>query len=240
MDYTVPGPIAAEPPLDLNDKAPDKPQDKLGLEDIVHVANKIGLEFVQAKREAERLELLKPTVRARVTLRLDDGKLSETKLRRLTETDQEYIDFLEKLIDAFTSILGMRENGITFADTSISTDSLGFIIATGLCVTVAHIHLSRLVGCTQAKLIVIRSKMRSGKWWAVTRRSRSRGFTLQWMYSFSVTVSGMTGRTRWHGKRSLLAEMTREMIMQDPCITITFRVNGKPRLMALPGAMFRI
>ena len=100
MDYTVPGPIAAEPPLDLNDKAPDKPQDKLGLEDIVHVANKIGLEFVQAKREAERLELLKPTVRARVTLRLDDGKLSETKLRRLTETDQEYIDFLEKLIDA--------------------------------------------------------------------------------------------------------------------------------------------
>jgi len=89
-----------ESPLDLNDKAPDKPQDKLGLEDIVHVANKIGLEFVTAKREAERLELLKPTVRARVTLRLDDGKLSETKLRRLTETDQEYIDFLEKLIDA--------------------------------------------------------------------------------------------------------------------------------------------
>lgn len=100
MDYTIPGPIAAESPLDLNDKAPDKPQDKLGLEDIVHVANKIGLEFVQAKREAERLELLKPTVRARVTLRLDDGKLSETKLRRLTETDQEYVDFLEKLIDA--------------------------------------------------------------------------------------------------------------------------------------------
>jgi hypothetical protein len=57
---------------------------------------------VQAKKEAERLELLKPTVRARVTLRLEGGdeKLSEAKLRRLTETDQEYVDFIEKLADA--------------------------------------------------------------------------------------------------------------------------------------------
>lgn len=74
--------------------------DKLGLEDIVHLANKIGLEYVLAKKEADRLELLKPTIRARVMIRLDDDDMSETKLRRLTEVDPEYTDFLERLIQA--------------------------------------------------------------------------------------------------------------------------------------------
>ncbi len=74
--------------------------DKLGLEDIVHLANKIGLEYATAKREAERLDLLKPTVRARVSIRLDDGELSEAKLRRLTETDDEYVNFIEQLVVA--------------------------------------------------------------------------------------------------------------------------------------------
>lgn len=74
--------------------------DKLGLEEIVHLANKIGLQYAEAKREAERCELLKPTVRARVSMRLDNGEISEAKLRRLTETDEEYISFLEKLNEA--------------------------------------------------------------------------------------------------------------------------------------------
>jgi hypothetical protein len=74
--------------------------DKLGLEDIVHLANKIGIEYVLAKKEADRLELLKPTIRARVMIRLDDDDMSETKLRRLTEVDPEYTDFLERLIQA--------------------------------------------------------------------------------------------------------------------------------------------
>lgn len=74
--------------------------DKLGLEEIVHLANKIGLEFANAKREAERLELLKPTVRARIAIRLDNGDISEVKLKRLTETDTEYIEFLDKLVNA--------------------------------------------------------------------------------------------------------------------------------------------
>jgi len=74
--------------------------DKLGLEDIVHLANRIGLEYATAKRDAERLELLKPTVRSRVSIRLDDGSLSEAKLRRLTETDSEYVDFIESLAQA--------------------------------------------------------------------------------------------------------------------------------------------
>lgn len=74
--------------------------DKLGLEDIVQLANKIGLEFVSARKEAERLELLKNTIRARISIRLDDGSLSEAKLRRLMEVDQEYVDFLNQLVTA--------------------------------------------------------------------------------------------------------------------------------------------
>lgn len=74
--------------------------ERLGLEEIVHLANKIGLEYVAARKEAERLELLKNTVRARITIRIDDGTHSEAKLRRLMETDPEYEDFLMKLVSA--------------------------------------------------------------------------------------------------------------------------------------------
>lgn len=74
--------------------------DRLGLEDIVHLANKIGLEYVAARKEAERLELLKNTVRARIAIRLDDGSVTEAKLKRLMETDSEYEDFLNKLVAA--------------------------------------------------------------------------------------------------------------------------------------------
>jgi hypothetical protein len=67
----------------------------MGLEEIVHLANRIGLEYVEAKKKAEHLELLRPTVRARIMLRFDDGKISEARLRRLGETDPEYTQFLE-------------------------------------------------------------------------------------------------------------------------------------------------
>lgn len=77
-----------------------KSWDKLGLEEIVHIANKVGLAYVEAKKKAEHFELLKPTVRARISLRLDDGQVSEAKLKRLTETDSEYLEFLEKLLEA--------------------------------------------------------------------------------------------------------------------------------------------
>ncbi|WP_141736554.1 hypothetical protein [Oligoflexus tunisiensis] len=77
-----------------------KSWDKLGLEEIVHIANKVGLAYVEAKKTAEHYELMKPTIRARVALRLDDGKVSEARLKRLTETDPEYLDFLDKLVEA--------------------------------------------------------------------------------------------------------------------------------------------
>ncbi len=87
------------------DKTNSQPQDgkswdKLGLEEIVHIANKVGLAYVEAKKTAEHYELMKPTIRAKVALRLDDGKVSEARLKRLTETDPEYLDFLDKLVEA--------------------------------------------------------------------------------------------------------------------------------------------
>jgi hypothetical protein len=91
-------------PKSLNDsvvtgksqKAMDRPADRLGLEEIVHLANKIGLEYVKAKQEAERLELMRPIVKAHISLRLDDGTLTEARLRRLTDSDPEYLEFVEK------------------------------------------------------------------------------------------------------------------------------------------------
>ncbi len=81
-------------------ESPPGQSDRLGLEEIVHLTNKIGLEYVAAKKDAERLDLLKNTVRAKISIRLDNGNLSEAKLRRLMETDDEYIAFLEALINA--------------------------------------------------------------------------------------------------------------------------------------------
>ena len=74
--------------------------DRLGLEDIVHLANKVGLEYVGARKEAERLEFMKNTIRARISIRLDDGSQTEAKLKRLMETDSEYEEFLMKLVTA--------------------------------------------------------------------------------------------------------------------------------------------
>lgn len=70
--------------------------DRLGLEEIVQISHKVGLEYVHLKQEAERLELLRPVIRAKIALRLDTGDISEAKLKRMTDSDQEYIDFLER------------------------------------------------------------------------------------------------------------------------------------------------
>ena len=72
----------------------------VGLEEIVKLANKVGLEYAEAKKNLDKLELMKPTVRSRIALRLDEEGLSEAKLKRLTETDEEYVDYIEQLIVA--------------------------------------------------------------------------------------------------------------------------------------------
>lgn len=73
----------------------------IGLEEIVSLANQIGLEYAEAKKESERLELLKPTMKSQIALRLLKAEsMSEVKLRRLTETDPEYVEYIEKMVDA--------------------------------------------------------------------------------------------------------------------------------------------
>ena len=98
MDHNQPA--APRSANDATSASQASSSDRLGLEDIVQLANKIGLEYVSARKEAERLDLLKNTVRARISIRLDDGSLSEAKLRRLMEVDQEYVDFLNQLVCA--------------------------------------------------------------------------------------------------------------------------------------------
>lgn len=73
---------------------------KLTLEDIVTLANKIGLEYAKSKKNAEYYELMKPSKRAEFMEKYDDGKRTETKIRRLAEIDSNYISFLNELSKA--------------------------------------------------------------------------------------------------------------------------------------------
>ena len=70
---------------------------KLSLEEIVHITNKVGLEYVDAKKEAERLSLLRSSTKAQIMNRLDTGDISESKLLRMAEIDPEYIDYIERM-----------------------------------------------------------------------------------------------------------------------------------------------
>ena len=75
----------------------------LSLEEIIIRANRIGVDYVEKRREAERLELLRPSVRAQVMNRLEAAateRLSESRLRRLAEADGEYLDHLERIAEA--------------------------------------------------------------------------------------------------------------------------------------------
>ena len=67
---------------------------------MVQLASRIGQEYARAKQIADRLELLKPTIRAKIGLRHDSDEITEAKLKRLTENDPEYVEFLEELATA--------------------------------------------------------------------------------------------------------------------------------------------
>ena len=72
----------------------------MNLEEIVKLANNAGMAYVGAKKESERLELLKPTMRARAMEAYDNGERTEAKIRRLAEVDSEYVQFIERLAAA--------------------------------------------------------------------------------------------------------------------------------------------
>jgi len=75
---------------------------RFDLEDIVVLTNKIGMQYVSAKKKAEYLDLLKPTKKARIMLKLDEAypKLTENKKRRMMEADENYIIYLQELSEA--------------------------------------------------------------------------------------------------------------------------------------------
>ena len=79
---------------------PAAPVKELGLEEIIQLANKIGLEYVEKRKEAERLELLRTSVRAKIMNRIEltADKIPEARLKRLAEADSEYIELLEKIV----------------------------------------------------------------------------------------------------------------------------------------------
>ena len=89
-----------EVPVTVSQGTAQSSADRLGLEEIVHLANRVGLEYVTARKEAELLDMMKNTVRARISIRIDDGSFSEAKLRRLMEIEPEYEEFLVKLVNA--------------------------------------------------------------------------------------------------------------------------------------------
>jgi hypothetical protein len=79
------------------ERTPNPPQ-KLGLEEIVHRINRIGLEYVEMKRRSDRLEVLKSSSKAKAMEKYDDGTRTEAKIKRMAELDTEYLAFLEELI----------------------------------------------------------------------------------------------------------------------------------------------
>lgn len=75
----------------------------LSLEEIIHLANKIGLEHVEKRKEAERLELLRTSIRATIMNRLESAaseRIPEARLKRLAEADAEYLTLLENIASA--------------------------------------------------------------------------------------------------------------------------------------------
>ncbi len=81
---------------------PVTPIKEMGLEEIIQLANKIGLEYVEKRKEAERLELLRTSIRAKIMNRIEltSEKIPEARLKRLAEADMEYIELLEKIVNS--------------------------------------------------------------------------------------------------------------------------------------------
>jgi len=72
---------------------------EMALEEIIQISNKIGLEYADKRKDAERLELLRTSIRAKIMnqIELKNEKIPEARLKRLAEADFEYMDLLEKI-----------------------------------------------------------------------------------------------------------------------------------------------
>lgn len=112
---------------------------ELSLEEIIQLANKIGLEFVDKRREAERLELLRTTVRAKIMNRIEaeagvDAGIPEGRLKRLAEADSEYVQLLEQIAqtradseklriryESYRNLFDARRTMISYKKTELKT-----------------------------------------------------------------------------------------------------------------------
>ena len=83
----------------FQDNQPSSILKEMALEEIIQISNKIGLEYVDKRKDAERLELLRTSIRAKImnNIELKGDKIPEARLKRLAEADSEYIDLLEKI-----------------------------------------------------------------------------------------------------------------------------------------------
>jgi hypothetical protein len=72
---------------------------EMALEEIIQISNRIGLEYAEKRREAERLELMRTSVRAQIMNRIEQSneKIPEARLKRLAEAHEEYTALLEKI-----------------------------------------------------------------------------------------------------------------------------------------------
>jgi hypothetical protein len=94
-------------------------QKDLSLEEIIHLANRIGLEHVEKRREAERLELLRTSVRAQIMNRLESEsseKIPESRLKRLAEANAEYMKLLEDIAKARSEAEKLRVRYESYRD----------------------------------------------------------------------------------------------------------------------------
>ncbi len=86
----------------FQDNQPTSGVKEMALEEIIQISNKIGLEYVDKRKDAERFELLRTSIRAKIMNRieLNNEKIPEARLKRLAEADSEYINLLENIASA--------------------------------------------------------------------------------------------------------------------------------------------
>lgn len=111
---------------------------EMPLEDIISMANRIGLEYVDRRREAERLELMRTSVRSQLMNRIEEEStersIPEARLKRLAEAHPEYLDLLERIAltraeseklriryDSYRNLFEARRTLISYRKTELKT-----------------------------------------------------------------------------------------------------------------------
>lgn len=86
----------------MTQQLPPQAEREMSLEDVIHKANRLGLEYVDKRRLAERLELMRTVIRSQIMNRYEEERpdYTEAKLKRMAEADPEYVKLLEDIAQA--------------------------------------------------------------------------------------------------------------------------------------------